>query len=224
MAITTVGDLLTYTRQELNSEKVGGADTYSLWKDAELVDYINQAQQEFSRLTLCLPDSTNFIVNLVAGTKEYTYDPQIIEIIGGYTTTSKRRVQAVTFAEFERRWMLNLDYIDIMGNWEDDTGIPRFIIPNLMTGKLRVYPIPTADDVLTLYVYKVADEVTETTDNLQIEQQYRLGLYYKIASLALAKHDVLETEDMQRSMLMGQKWKSFWEDAKRSYDQRFKRA
>jgi hypothetical protein len=223
MAITTVGDLLTYTRQQLNSAKVGGVDTYALWKDDELINYIDIAQQEFSRLTKCLPDNTNFTIDLVAETATYTYDPQIIEIQGGYTTTSKRRIKSISFEELEKRWMLNLDYLDILGNWEDDTGIPRYLITDLMGGYVRTYPIPTANDTLTLYVFKVADSVDETTDNLEIEQQYRLGLVYKVMALAYQKHDVLETEDMQRSMLMGQKWQSFWQDAKVTYDQRFNR-
>jgi hypothetical protein len=223
MALTTVGDLLTYVRQELNSQKVGGVDTYALWKDDELINYIDFAQQEFSRLTMCLPDNTNFTINLTATESTYAYDPQIIDIQGGYTTTSKRRVKAISFSDFEKRWILNLDYVDIPGNWEDDTGIPRFLITDLMQGYLRTYPIPTSNDVLTLYVFKVANSVDEITDNLEIEQQYRLGLAYKVMALAYQKHDVLETEDLQRSMLMGQKWQSFWQDAKATYDQRFNR-
>lgn len=223
MAITTVGDLLTYSRQQLNSEKLNDVDTYAIWKDSELIHYINFAQQEFSRLTLCLPDYDSYTINVVATTKAYTYNPQIIEIFGGYLLTSLRRVQARSFKDVEKGWLLNIDRIEPAGGWEQETGIPKMIIPDLEAGKLVLWPNPVNNETLKLYVYKVAAAVDELTDNLEIDDQYRLGLNYKVMSLAYGKHDVDEAEDLQRSMLYAQKWQSFWQDAKKDYDLRFKR-
>jgi hypothetical protein len=90
-------------------------------------------------------------------------------------------------------------------------------------GKIVLWPIPILDETVNLYVYKEADEVDAITDNLEIDAQYRMGLNFKIMSLAYGKHDVDETEDMQRSMLYAQKWQSFLQDAKATYDKRFKR-
>lgn len=223
MAITTVDDLLSYVRQQLNSETLGAVDTYSLWKDSELINYIDQAQQEFSRRTISLPDYTTFTINISTGTREYTYSNIILDIQAGYLTTLARRIYARNFNDLERGWKLNSDRAVISGEWEDETGPPKFIITDLHQDKLVLWPIPVADDVLTLYTFKEADHISLTTDNLEIDSQYRLGLTYKVMSLAFNKHDVLETEDLQKSMLFGQKWESFVQDAKATYDKRFKR-
>lgn len=222
MAITTVGDLLTYIRQELNSN-ANGDDTYALWKDAEIIDYIDQAQQEFARNTLCLPNYSDFTLTLSGTVREYSYDPKIIQVFGGYLNTLKRRVQVRSFKDLERSWLLGNEQLAVGGDWEEETGPPKFIIPDLEFGKLVLWPTPEAHDTLELYVYKEADHVSLTTDNLEIESQYRLGLTFKVMSLAYGKHDALETEDLQRSMLFGQKWQSFWQDAKKAYDLRFSR-
>jgi hypothetical protein len=224
MAITTVGDLLDYSRQQLNSEKLNNVDTHALWKDSELIHYINFAQQEFSRLTLCLPDYDSFPINLLTATKAYAFNSQIIDIFGGWLNTSNKRVKIASFKDIEKGWILNSDQIKIAGGWELETGTPKYVIPDMEAGRLVVWPMPTSNETLYLYVYKVADEVDEVTDNLEIDNQYRLGLNYKVMSLAYGKHDVDETEDMQRSMLYAQKWQSFWQDAKKDYDLRFKRA
>jgi hypothetical protein len=223
MAITTVGDLLDYSRQQLNSEKLNNVDTYALWKDSELIEYINFAQQEFSRLTLCLPDYDNFVISIQTGLRSYDFDEKIIDIFGAWLNTSNQRLKVKTFNDIERGWVLNADTVKMMGGWEQEAGTPAFIIPDMEFGKIVLWPIPILDETVNLYVYKEADEVDAITDNLEIDAQYRMGLNFKIMSLAYGKHDVDETEDMQRSMLYAQKWQSFLQDAKATYDKRFKR-
>ena len=223
MAITTAGDLITHVRQQLNSEKIGGVDTYALWKDDELLNYIDQAQQEFSRLTGCLYDDSTYTASLLAGTYYYVYNPLIIDVLGGYLSTNKKRVQAISFEKFEKSWILNNDDTKTQGDWEDDVDIPTYLITDLRDGYFRTYPIPSDSETLKLYVIKEADTLASSASNLEIPQQYRLGLTFKVKALAYAKHDVLETEDMQRSTLEAQKWQSFWQDAKASLDKRFNR-
>lgn len=220
---TTVGDLLDYTRLQLNSEKVGGADTYALWKDSELIDYIDQAQQEFSRLTECIPDYSTFSLSVISDTREYNYDSRIINVFGGWLTTLARRVRSKSFDEVEKGHIIQSGNIINHGRWETETGIPKFIIPDMELNKLVLWPKPTSNDTLTLYCFKIADHVSSTSDNLEIDSAYRLGLNYRVMALAYGKHDVVETEDMQRSTLYSQKWQSFWQDAKQTFDKRFNR-
>lgn len=222
-APTTVGDLLDYVRLQLNSEKVGGVDTHSLWTDSEIIDYIDQAQQEFSRLTLSVPDYSTFTASLLADTDEYAFDTRILEIFGGYLNSTQKRVTVKSFNELEKGWMLQSDRVESTGDWENQSGTPKFIVPNIEAESFIVWPNPNINETLRLYTYKVADHVDATGDSLEIDSQYRLGLSLKVMALAYGKHDTIETEDLQRSMLYSQKWKSFWQDAKQTYDLRFKR-
>lgn len=229
MSITTVGDLIDYVRLQLNSEKINDVDTYALWSDAELINYIDQAQQEFSRLTLCIANYSDYFVFLETSKREYLYDSKIIEIMGGYLRTGQKRVYPISFNNFERSYRLQQDILVEPGDWEDDFGIPQKIITDLHLNKLVTWPTPTSSDILNLYVIKEADHIVSTTytnasnENLEIDSQYRLGLTYRVMSLAYQKADSLETEDLQKATLYSQKWKSFWQDAKKTYDTRFKR-
>lgn len=220
MALTTVGDLLSYARKQLNSEVVGPDDSHALWKDVELISYINQAQKEFSRKTFCLADRTNFTLAVVSGTRGYIYDPKILRITAGWLDTASRRLQAMSFDDFERAWSVSQDEVERLGGWEDETGTPSHLIQDLEIDAVYIWPRPTADDTLTLYVRKVADDVTATTDALEIPEQFRDGLNLRVMALAYLKHDVLETEDTDRSMALGQKWESFLNDAVASINER----
>lgn len=220
MSLATVGDLLDYSRQQLNSEVVGVDDTNALWKDDELVAYINEAQQEFSRFTKCLADSTSFTLSLTATTGSYTYDDDILEVKGGWLEGAEKRLSAMNFENFERAWAVTQDRGARVGGWETETGVPSFLIQGLDEGSLYVWPVPTADDTARLYVRRVAADVTATTDVLTIPIQFRRGLNLRVMALAYLKHDALETEDLQKSMLLGQKWKSFLQDANDSINGR----
>jgi hypothetical protein len=220
MALATVGDLLSYARTQLNSEVVGADDSNALWTDAELISYINQAQKEFSRKSLCLADRSNFTLAVVADTREYTYDPKILRITAGRLTGAAKRLQGLTFEEMERSWSIAQDTVERLGGWEAVTGEPSHIIQDLEIDKLYIWPQPIVSDTLTLYVRKVADDVTATTDVLEIPEQFREGLNLRVMALAYLKHDVLETEDVNRSMALGQKWESFLNDAMASINKR----
>lgn len=220
MALTTVGDLLDYSRQQLNSEVVGVDDTNALWRDNELIAYINEAQQEFSRYTKCLADSTSFTLSIAATNSSYTYDEDILAVTGGWLVGAGKRLFAMSFENFEKAWAVTQDRGVRVGGWETETGVPSFLIQGLDEGSLHVWPVPTADDTANLYVRRVSEDVTATTDALTIPTQFRRGLNLRVMALAYLKHDALETEDLQKSMLMGQKWQSFLQDANDSINGR----
>jgi hypothetical protein len=226
--ITTVGDLLDYSRQELNDIQFDGLDTYSFWKDDEIIEYINNAQQEFSQYTRCLPNYTDYTITLVPSTRSYTFDTGIIEIFGAYLVTSKRRLDADSFANIQKRYILNNEEIIKRGNWEAETGIPRFIVTDMELNKLVLYPIPLMAETLALYVYKIANSVSAVDIEdyndveLEIPEQHRNGLIFRIMSLAYNKLDS-GLKDANQEMLYSQKWESFKQDAKAFYDSRFNR-
>lgn len=221
----TVGDLVDYARVELTDATSDVDDEFSIWTEEELIEYINNAQQEFSQYTLCLPNYTDFYIDLLDGEAYYDYHPQIISITGGYLTTSKKRVFADSFVNLQRRFIMECDSIVSAGDWEDDIGRPRFLITDAQVDQLRVWPIPTQynEERLLLHVYKIADTVSDRTDVFEIPYQHRRGLLFRVMSLAMSKRDTTEFNDPNISLSFSQKWESFKQDAKAFYDQRFNR-
>lgn len=220
--ITTVGDLLDYSRQQLNSELVGGTDSYALWKDAELITYINQAQQEFTSYTKSYAHTLT--IPITSGVYDYEYDDEIIDIVYVYLMTSGLRVRVLEKEAFDKAVLLNSNTVDLPGGWVEEVGVPQYLIPNYMYGKFKLWPTPDTDESIFLDTYNVSPDVTDKADLLTVPEQYRSGLNFKVMSLALNKQDALETEDLQRSMLFGQKWKSYLDDARATIAQKLRGA
>jgi hypothetical protein len=222
--MNTVAELMALARQELSDPEVGASGQYSFYKDSELIEFINNAQQEFSVFTKCLPDYDSFSVSLTGGVREYPYDTNIIEIVGGRIAATGPRVKVDSFEAVERRYMLNQVDIAQWGEWENETGVPKYIIPDLEVDKIVLYPTPAASGTLNLYAYKLSNTVSLPSDNLEIPDQHRYGLIFRIMSQAFNKIDTTNIEDSAKGLEFSQRWQSFLQDAKAFYDRRFKRA
>lgn len=81
-----LGELLQELRENIlhdRSHRVTGADD-RLWTDATLVRYIDEAQRRLARQGLVIRDGSNpeaTVVDVVAGTAEYTLHPSVIAVI-----------------------------------------------------------------------------------------------------------------------------------------------
>ena len=222
--MNTVLDLISLARIELGDPEINGSDTYSFYKDSELIEWANNAQQEFSRFTRCLPDYDSLSLALTAGEGAYTLDEVVLDIFGGKLAESGTRVKVDSFANIERRYMLDQVDIATWGDWESEVGVPKYMIPDMEIGKVVLYPTPSASGTLNLYVYKLSNIVNSAEDVLEIPNQHRYGLLFRIVSLAFNKVDTTNIQDSEKSMLFSQKWASFLQDAKEFYDTRFKRS
>jgi hypothetical protein len=220
--MNTVQDVIDLVRKELSDPYFSSVDTYSFYKDSELIEWINNAQEEFSVYTKCLPDYDTTI-SITGGNRVYDYASGIIEIQGGRLAASGNRVKPDNFYNIERRYVLNNVDIIPYGGWESVSGTPTHMVTDMEAGKIVLYPIPTENDTLNLYGFKLSNTLSSTTDNLEIPSQHRYGLLFRIMSLAFNKLDTTNIQDSERSMLFAQKWESFKQDAKKFYDQRFNR-
>lgn len=221
--MNTVADIIDLARKELSDPEFNLADTYSFYKDSELIEWINSAQQEFSTYTKCLPDYNSYSLALTGGVREYDYSTNIIEVQGGRLAASGNRLKVDSYSGIERRYVMNQADIIPFGGWESVSGTPKFIVTDVEASKLILYPIPTESDTLNLYVFKVSNEVTSSSDNLEIPTQHRYGLLFRIMSLAFAKLDTTNIQDSAKGLEFSQRWQSFLQDAKKFYDQRFNR-
>ena len=221
--MNTVADVISLVRKELNDPLFNSVDTYSFYKDSELIEWINNAQQEFSSYTKCIPDNDSYSISLTGGVREYTYDPTIVEIQAGRMAASGNRLKVDTFENIERRYVMNQPTVVEYGGWESVSGTPRHIVTDVEIDTLVLYPIPETSDTLNLYVFKLSNTVTGTSDTLEIPLQHRYGLTYRVMSQAFNKLDTTNIQDSAKGLEFSQRWQSFLQDAKVFYDRRFKR-
>jgi hypothetical protein len=221
--MNTVQDVIDLVRKELEDPLFNSVDTYSFYKDSEIIEWVNNAQQEFSAYTECLPDYDTYSISLTGGVRVYDYNTDIIKVQGGRLAASGNRVKPDSFVSIERRYILNNVGIIPYGGWEVVSGTPTHMVVNMEASKLFLYPTPTEDDTLNLYVYKLSNTVDSSDDALEIPTQHRYGLIFRVMSQAFNKLDTTNIQDSERSMLFSQKWESFKQDARKFYDQRFNR-
>ena len=169
-----------------------------LWSETEVYQYMDQAQKYFARETDYFTDvSTAAIVNaaVTAADPFVTIDPRITKLRGARLSDGTK-VTPVKYDDIDRVGYAR-DAYDTMQfsnniNWESDTGVPRFAITDMEDDKLRLVPIPTANDTLNLRVYRLPlEDITEDCNtSFEItEYEYQRGLMYYMKYLAYQKND-----------------------------------
>lgn len=191
----TLRELITLSRNRLDD-----ARPPYLWSDDELTQIINERQNELCEKCGILRDATTTAIcqiSVLNGTSSYTLDNRIIKILSAKLGTTYTLMEPIT-----RDW-LDVEY----PGWDDDTGTPtKFILDYI--GKIRLYPIPTAN--ATLYLSVTRYPLTQLSTSLdtaspEIPWQYHTKLLEGIMSSAYTKDDS-ETLDFKRSQMHEMAW------------------
>ena len=195
MALET-SDIFDLLRLELDDKELPGEgdSSLSLWSNEELYHYIDEAQREFARETLCLSDATTFnAVAVTNGNAWVDIDERIIELRRVYLGSTGNVVEFMTLNDFERGdgWASDYGNKRLGSNWRSSVGVPGIIITDMESGKGRLYPIPVADDTLELLVYREPlEEIENSGTDLEIDAKFRRALVNGAAAHAYAKDDV----------------------------------
>ncbi len=126
-----------------------------LWPDAELLPYLNNAQNDWARQTRCFRDySTEAIckVLLLANQHTYTMDSRIVAVHEGRLESGWPYIDVK-----DEIWLSDYVY-----SWQTLTGDPRYILPDAEVGKLRVIPYFDTDGYFTGTMEGVAGTKTFT--------------------------------------------------------------
>lgn len=120
-----------------------------LWSDADVKFWLNEAEQEACRRSVLLKDSsTTEICRVTAGTSNpwIKLDPRIVRVLRAKPTSQTYPVG-----------LLSSNHMDnTVPNWESATGTElNSLITDLETGKLRTFPIMTADVAVELTVQRL---------------------------------------------------------------------
>lgn len=209
---TTLKDLF---RSEMDdAEAPGNGDSSdSLWSDGDIFRYMDEAQREFARQTLCFADVVD--VPVFADRKWVPISENIIEVREGVLESSGREVEPVHMQSV-KNGVFEDDYgLFRRDRWRTMTGEPSYIVMDIREGYGRLVAIPTADNTIELSVYRLPErEVTSSSTRLEVtDLSDQRALLLWMRKLAYEKHDVMsQSQDM--AMLYEQRFLAYCDEKK----------
>lgn len=167
-----IADLITELRADILDDTVAE----NLWTDAQLTRFAKEAIKELcSRASVLIKNTT---VAVVAATSEYSTNAYIRQIYTAKLALVDYPLAQATAEEltlkYGRAWRLN-------------TGTPTHFIRENHT--IKLYPIPIANDTLTLKSSYIPATADYDTDLALIDSTYQKTLLYYMAYKALLLHD-----------------------------------
>jgi len=215
MALDT-DELIAHFRLEMSDPELpgNGDDSDSLWSNAEITEWLGEAQKEICERLDLLFDRSSFKIDTVEQQDLYALDERITKVRRGVGADG-RHLPAISVAELERRYQngaLSFDF----GNWETAEGEPDYILTDYATGYVRLVPIPPAVDGEVATEEIKLDVYREPMDQtvMEIPGQFRKKLLHKVKAYAYRKDDV-DTNDNGRSDVWERRWEMFLNDADR---------
>lgn len=171
-----------------------------LWSTSEVFHYMDDAQKQFARDTDYFMDASTVEITeatITAADPFVTLDPRITKIRHARLKTAGTKIYPMTYDGMEEQRTTPNDYESPWGGsggvqWLTSTGKPRFAVTDMEDNKVRLAPIPIANDTLAMGVYRLP--LTNLQDGISdfevIEEEYQRGLMYWMKYLAYQKNDV----------------------------------
>jgi len=192
------------------SDQISPGDHVSMWSQATLVRYINDAQNRFCIGTKFLRDeSTPEICNivLVAGQESYALDPRVIDVFG--VSHGVRRLRRGTYgALFNRSGDQAVSSMfcdnDLVRWQEQPDNYPTLFYTDRETQKIGVYPRPgfkSDGQVLRLRVARRPLKPLELSNldaSPELPEDHHMDLLDWAAWRCLRNHDV-DTENLPKA-------------------------
>jgi len=169
-----------------------------LLSDKSLVRYINDAEVQFAKTTLCLRDETTPAVchvQLVAGQSEYDLDERVLSLFGA--RVGNRHLKRTTYAAMTNR-RGDVSFASPIETWGHNHGGPAVVYTDREDGRVGIYPAPSAEFILStggLMVLRVARKPLAplVASNLkaepEVKSEYHLDMLEWAAWRALRNHD-----------------------------------
>lgn len=186
MAITPT-QFLARLRNELDDVPDSDYTDSALWTDAELYQYITQAQQLLIEHVGYLRDR---ITLHAKADRQYTTLPdEVIDVEELWLRTAQRTLNIRNYNEMTG-FMVDDYGLRLAGQWRGSTGTPDNAVLDLETGRVYLIPTPVADEEIDAVVLKTSGTVDSTTQCFELKREtHVLALLPKCKELAYSKHD-----------------------------------
>jgi len=167
-----------------------------LWSDLEIVDFFDEAEDEFTSVVDVL--TGEITVNVAAGQKMVNY-PTYITRLRRAENSLGRTIELYNTEQWQNA-MFSDDYGSATLNttWRTTTGQNvKALITDMAYRSLRAYPIVEADEDIILHVYRRPKEPLADRGEFEVQdREHQRCMLLKARSLAYAKHDS-ETHNAQ---------------------------
>ena len=180
----TVEDLLGLFRRDLDDE----VEDY-LWSDEDFYRYLDEAQQEFARLTDKLRPAP-LTIPVVAGDPFITIPDYVEKIRELRLTSTLRPLAKRNYNELYDDSIANL-YGEELLDWKTSVGTPTHYVADERQDAVRLVPQPIADDAVTLTFIGVPSIFIEDEDAVLTvtERTDQRALLLHCKAQAYEKHD-----------------------------------
>lgn len=163
-----------------------------LWSDAEFYIYLNEAQDLFVRLIGGITDRRSSITKVTykSGDQFVKYDERIYRIKGASDETN--RILSVRNYDNLESNNLEDDYGSSFRVGLDDTrtGDIKYLISDVETDDLQLYPIPDHGGFVRLFVNRrPLNEIVDEDSKLELPTYQHLCLLYWVKYKAFMKQD-----------------------------------
>lgn len=197
MAAPTALELLTLFRREVDDilPTVDSTDDSDrLWKNAEILGYIDEAQHELARRTQAF--LYVFRLPVVTGAAyvplpSWLYEIQMVELVtANVTLRDANRVDGSKPLPLSDYGSLR-SFADTRAGW-NSTGTPMFFAMDAMQKQLRLGPVPSSDDTLEITGLTLPRTPLESMSDMSVfedKRDIRLLLHFA-KYLAYDKQDV----------------------------------
>ncbi len=194
MYLSTLGEIRTTCRQMVLDENRGHADDLFI-SDFLWAMFINAGIDAFCRGIKGIVDSSTAAAcsaTVTAGQPVVALHESILGVRDITLDSTGRELQRKSYNEM-KSGVLAHDYGSRSSgvNWRKSTGTPGIYIPDMDTSKkIRLYPIPTADDSIWMTVERLPLTVlVNDSDVVDINRQDRMALVHYALHMAYRKDD-----------------------------------
>lgn len=171
-------------------------DEDSLWKENELLGYLDEAQAEVARITFAL--SARAALEVTGG------DPYV-ELPADYQEPRRARmIESRTTLRIRNTDELSMEVVNDygvqgLGDWESYEGRPTIAVFDDRDGYLRLVGIPPTDDTLELLYYRRPRPLERMSSELELrDRKFKRAFLHWMKHLAYRKQDA-DALDLQRA-------------------------
>lgn len=176
-------------------------DSNTLWKNEELIRYLNIAHLEIAVRSQCYRDageSDICQIRVRAGTASYTIDPRILTIEDILLDSSGASLIKTHLKDYRA-----------LANHRTTTGTPTHYLEESRPFKITLYPVPVINDILYVTVYRLPlEEMTWNLRNSDVDEppeSLREALIQGALMYAYQKRDA-DTADAGRQKFHAQEF------------------